>query len=552
MNNLIEVPLWLLVVLTALAVVTSLQYFLLPPVRMLLRRRANRLIDEVNSRLALELPSFKLTKREVLIDRLVYHPHVMAEVDRVAREEGTSRDAIVQQVRSYAVEIVPAFNARLYFKWAYWLARRIVHMLYRVRLGFADDASLKDLPPNSSVVFVMNHRSNMDYIVATYLAAERTALSYAVGEWARTWPLQQLIRMMGGYFVRRDSGDGLYRQVLQCYVQMAAEGGVPQAVFPEGYLSRDGKLSAPKLGLLGYLARPYLQADREFAQQLPDTNDSPGPVPRDSEPESKQQSKQALNSLVFIPVGINYDRVLEDRILLANLRNSQSNTKPKFKFFTLGRFARFLGKQAWLALTGRWYRFGYACVNFGTPLSLCDWIEQRKATGIEDNSWHDQVEALSQDLMERIGDIIPILPVALVATVFRNAKQYDQSAIKLSEIDIKRRVTVLIDHLVAGGAHVYIPRNNLDYAVTVGLRMLELRHLLINDDGWYALAPENEDVLDFYASSIEHFDTVIQPSETTGNSDISASASTSSKTGNTLEQTAANAKHQSSTIEPTH
>jgi len=82
--------------------------------------------------------------------------------------------------------------------------------------------------------------------------------------------------------------------------------------------------------------------------------------------------------------------------------------------------------------------------------------------------------------------------------------------------------------------------------------MLELRHLLINDDGWYALAPENEDVLDFYASSIEHFDTVIQPSETTGNSDISASASTSSKTGNTLEQTAANAKHQSSTIEPTH
>jgi len=42
MNNLIEVPLWLLVVLTALAVVTSLQYFLLPPVRMLLRRRANR------------------------------------------------------------------------------------------------------------------------------------------------------------------------------------------------------------------------------------------------------------------------------------------------------------------------------------------------------------------------------------------------------------------------------------------------------------------------------------------------------------------------------
>jgi len=334
---------------------------------------------------------------------------------------------------------------------------------------------------------------------------------------------------MGGYFVRRDSGDGLYRQVLQCYVQMAAEGGVPQAVFPEGYLSRDGKLAAPKLGLLGYLARPYLQADKPFAQQLHKTNDSHG--------ATSSESKQALNNLVFIPVGINYDRVLEDRILLANLRNSQSNTKPKFKFFTLGRFAKFLGKQAWLALTGRWYRFGYACVNFGTPLSLCDWIEQRKATGIKDNSWHDQVEALSLDLMERIGGIIPILPVALVATVFRNAKRNDQSATQLSEIDIKRRVAVMIDHLVAGGAHVYIPRNNLDYAVTVGLRMLELRHLLTNDDGWYALEPENEDVLNFYASSIEHFDTDIQPS---------------GKTGKAAEKTATNTKHRSATIEPTH
>jgi len=310
---------------------------------------------------------------------------------------------------------------------------------------------------------------------------------------------------------------------------MAAEGGVPQAVFPEGYLSRDGKLAAPKLGLLGYLARPYLQADMPFAQQLHKTNDSHG--------ATSSESKQALNNLVFIPVGINYDRVLEDRILLANLRNSQSNTKPKFKFFTLGRFAKFLGKQAWLALTGRWYRFGYACVNFGTPLSLCDWIEQRKATGIKDNSWHDQVEALSLDLMERIGGIIPILPVALVATVFRNAKRNDQSATQLSEIDIKRRVAVMIDHLVAGGAHVYIPRNNLDYAVTVGLRMLELRHLLTNDDGWYALEPENEDVLNFYASSIEHFDTDIQPS---------------GKTGKAAEKTATNTKHRSATIEPTH
>ena len=40
------------------------------------------------------------------------------------------------------------------------------------------------------MVFVMNHRSNMDYVLVSFLAAERVALSYAVGEWARIWPLQ--------------------------------------------------------------------------------------------------------------------------------------------------------------------------------------------------------------------------------------------------------------------------------------------------------------------------------------------------------------------------
>jgi glycerol-3-phosphate O-acyltransferase len=73
------------------------------------------------------------------------------------------------------------------------------------------------------VVFVMNHRSNMDYVLVSFLAAERVALSYAVGEWARIWPLQGLIRAMGAYFVRRNSGDPLYRMVLQRYVQMATE-----------------------------------------------------------------------------------------------------------------------------------------------------------------------------------------------------------------------------------------------------------------------------------------------------------------------------------------
>ena len=126
-----------------------------------------------------------------------------------------------------------------------------------MRLGFADERTLAGVPPNTAVVFVMNHRSNMDYVLVAFLAAERTALCYAVGEWARIWPLQQLIRSMGAYFVRRNSNNPIYRRVLERYVHMATEAGVAQAMYPEGGLSRDGRLREPKLGLFDYMLKSF-------------------------------------------------------------------------------------------------------------------------------------------------------------------------------------------------------------------------------------------------------------------------------------------------------
>lgn len=460
MTEIIELPLWIVVALVLLASLWILQHFLLPSARWYFRRRANSLIDDVNRKLALQIPSFKLTRREVLIDRLVYHERVIALVDELASEKKLPREALMQDVRGYAREIVPAFNALIYFKAAYWVARQLVHALYRVRLGYAHDAGLSNIKANSSVVFVMNHRSNMDYILATYLAAERTALSYAVGEWARIWPLQQLIRSMGGYFVRRDSGDPLYRRVLECYVQMAAEGGVPQAVFPEGRLSRDGLLAPPKLGLLGYLVRGFdSDSDRD---------------------------------IVFVPVGINYDRVLEDRTLLR-----YSHKLPRRGlFYTLGKSFTFIIKNLYQAILGRRYRYGYACVNFGEPVSLKAWLDKQapqSAFPIDD------VTGLAGDLMQRIGSITPILPVALVATVFTR-----RSGQRLSEFDLKRKVFDLLSLLEDSGYRAYIPRSDRDYAVTVGLRMLLLRRILREIDGEFELIESEMEILQYYANSIAH------------------------------------------------
>jgi glycerol-3-phosphate O-acyltransferase len=444
-----------------------LDLLLIPSVRWVLRRRVNRVLEELNTRLKIRIQPFKLTKREVLIDRLLYDPQVQQAAEALARESDMPRAVAMARAERYAREIVPAFNAFLYFRVAYGIARNVARSLYRVRLGYADEEGLAAIPPEATVVFVINHRSNMDYILIGYLVAERTALSYAVGEWARIWPLQTLIRAMGAYFVRRNSRDVLYRKVLERYVGMATAAGVTQAVFPEGGLSRDGRLRPPKLGILDYMLRGFDPAG-----------------PRD---------------IAFVPVGINYDRAFEDRsFLLDRDATAKSAGAPG----AVANALRFVGRHLWLRTRSRWYRFGYACVNFGSPVSLSDWMRRRgvdfRALSKDEHS--RRLEELAGELMADVARVIPVVPVALVATVFVREPER-----RWSELELKGRVLEEIEGLERRGAHVYFPRGDQDYAITVGLRMLTLRHLVEEDaQGLYHAAPEELPLLRYYARSIEH------------------------------------------------
>ena len=467
MTATIAVPVWVAAVAAVLALWAVLYLLLIPGGRWFVRRRVNRMIDELNTRLQLQIPAFQQTKRQVLIDRLTYDPGVMEAVERVTQESGVPRDVLIRGAERHAREIVPSFNAWAYFRIGYHLARRIVQLLYRVRLGYSDDEALSSIEPDASVVFVMNHRSNMDYIIVAYLAASRSALSYAVGEWARIWPLQTLIRSLGAYFVRRSSGDPLYRQVLARYVQAATAGGVVQAIYPEGNLSRDGRLRQPRLGLISYMLSAF-------------------------DPDGERD-------LVFVPVGINYDRVLEDRLLVHEL-DPESDPYPRTH--VVATFLRFVVRQAALMLRRRWYRFGYACVNFGSPISMRAYVRRHGVDfrAMDPAARFDAVERLGGELLDAVASAIPVVPVPLVATVFaRNPER------AMSELEIKVEVHSLIEELHRHGAYVHIPRGDRDYEVAVGLRMLTLRHFVEESDGIYRANEHARDMLRYYANSIEHF-----------------------------------------------
>ena len=464
MSQTVTLPLWFYVVLLAAAALAVLEWLLLPGVRWYFRRKMNRVIAEIGVRLNIDIPQFKLTRRSVLIDRLFHDAKVQAAADACSRDESVPKSVVLQRVDRYAREIVPAFNAYLYFRVGYWLAKSVARFLYRVRLGYTDRAALAALNPHSTVVFVMNHRSNMDYVLVAFLAAEKVALSYAVGEWARIWPLQTLFRSMGAYFIRRDSKDPLYRRVLERWVAMATANGVPQAVYPEGGLSKDGALRPPKLGLLDYMLRGF---------------DPKGP-----------------RDLVFVPVGVNYDRVLEDRTLLLDRSPAQGKASPAD---TLSETLRFVWRNARLVIANEWHRFGYACVSFGSPLSTREWLARKglDLASAPREARFAAVEDLAHDLMARIARVIPVLPVSLVASVLVDAPER-----AWSELELKSEVLARWRALEAGGAYVHVPRGDQDYAVSVGLRMLMLRHVVLADGGLFRPVPAELPLLTYYANAI--------------------------------------------------
>jgi glycerol-3-phosphate O-acyltransferase len=248
---------------------------------------------------------------------------------------------------------------------------------------------------------------------------------------------------------------------------MATEGGVVQAVFLEGKLSKDGRLGRPKIGILDYMLRAF-------------------------DPHKGRD-------LVFIPVGINYDRVLEDRSSLLAIDPEASKKK---KADVIKTASLYLLKTIRLRLRRGWYRYGYAVVNFGAPISMRMYTQEHSLNFLSLNKDEriQKVEALAQNLMAAVGRVVPVVPVALIASVFLEDTQKS-----FSELELKSSVQNKIDQLEEHNAFVYIPRRDRAYAIEVGLRTLILRHIILEEDDLYRAAPGETKILQYYANSIAHF-----------------------------------------------
>ena len=413
---------------------------------------------------------FKLRRKQTEIETEIFSaPEVITKIAEYAEEHQVSVDVATARAREYFGEIVPKFNLLAYYRFGAPVARIFLHLFYRVVVETKTVRAFDKRASKGTVTaYVVNHRSNADYVLVAHMLFKFISLSYAVGEWARVWPLNHLFKWFGAYFVRRGYREPLYHAILANYVRTITRRGVTQGVFIEGGLSRDGAFRKPKLGMLDYLV-------------------------------GSKRDPSFKGSLYVIPTAINYDRVLEDRILTDELRGVESRATKREK---LRQTFGFLFKNLTRSLLRRFKRYGYAVVSFAEPVLVDDFI--REHPEILDEDWNVRkpaLEELASLIMRRISEVLPRTPVPLVARLLR-----ERDNRPISEKEIVEQ----LDRLrVEWSDEVWHVREHSGEKIWISARkILILRRLIVETDAGWRWNPEEALLLEYYANSLVPFDAV--------------------------------------------
>ena len=439
---------------------------------LLWRRFTRRAAIDAVRRFRARIDRFKLTGKGYITEALLGDEAIAAAVREHAAEHGIPASAAWARVRDYLDEIVPVFNLLAYYQFGITASRALLQLFYKVQVEYVRAASFDELPRASIVIYLMNHRSNADYVLASYALAGQVAISYAVGEWARVFPLEYIFKTFGAYFIRRRFREPLYHTVLERYVQLITKNGVTQGIFPEGGLSRDGKLRPAKIGLLDY----SLGVAREpgFAERM-----------------------------YVVPVAINYDRVLEDRSLLRELRATEGH-RPPGRVAQLKEVISYVLWNVWRLIARRWKRYGLSAVVIGEPVPLAPWFhgleqEGRGLFALPRAERLGEVQRLADDAMRRVGEIIPVTPVPLVCAAIQTL-----DADFISRAALLERLGELRESLLHHGRRVLHARENVGETLDRAFALLHLRHVIVREGGGYVVLPRGRELVSYYANSISH------------------------------------------------
>lgn len=246
-----------------------------------------------------------------------------------------------------------------------FLDKTFVKLYDGVNLEVPEGFELKEVLENYHVVICPNHQSHADYIAIQYVLYKRYRLPVfiAAGINLNIFPIGDLFKKCGAFFIRRRFDDEIYKIAFQGYIYYLLKTDKVVEFFFEGGRTRTGKLLPPKFGLFSMI----LDAHTKFGD-----NKKP---------------------LMFIPVSIAHEHIPEEG---AHAKELSGAKKEKEKPTQLLKLFKLFSKK-----------LGTVHIRFSEGII------------VEDNEFDlkKKTQDLAFETFRRVGKAMPITPSALLSLI---------------------------------------------------------------------------------------------------------------------------------------
>jgi glycerol-3-phosphate O-acyltransferase len=397
-----------------------------------------------------------MKSREQFRETVLSDHNVIEAINKNASNKKTSLQQSKKKAVAYFDEIAADFNIA-YIQFSFIVLRWVWKKMFQgIDLNPEELANLREWTRKGPVIYVPSHKSHIDYLVLNYILYDNHLHipRVAAGKNLAFWPLGNYFRKTGAFFIRRTfKGAKLYSTVFSRYIKALLHENTPLEFFIEGGRSRSGKLILPKIGFLSILIDAYRE--------------------------------HYCEDLIFVPVSIVYDRILEEQAYLKELGGGKKEAENLQQVVGVRRFLK--------------KKYGKIYIRFGQPTSFKQYLSEKPR--LEDK----RHKHLAFHIIRSINKATLVTPMAVTASAIL-AKH--RRGFQIHEI--METAESLLTFIKTRGTPVADSFQQCENAIEETLSVLQKSHVLetikdVDDTEKFYFAKEGKmPELEYYKNSIIH------------------------------------------------
>lgn len=337
------------------------------------------------------------------------------------------------------------YNKTFWSFMEYIVRTKIIVDLNRLKYDQKKLKKLKELAKKNIIIFLPNHKSVFDFMILPYILCTQSYIcpSILAADTFDIFPMGEIFRKFGVYFVRRKESDPLYALIFKHYISLLLKFGIANLFFLEGGRNKGGGYSNPKAGVIKYIL------------------------------EGKRRDN-IDKEILFVPISLSYEFVPEQQVVISEHKSQKRKhiSKSLVKYISLGN------------------KFGMCYLYFNDPIKLSDFAEKYK----DDKSL---INNIVNSVMNRIKESIIVTNTALICYTIKKLGK-ETLPIQDFEKHFKANYTFL------KGKKRNVDNIHLD-KVEDHLKLMESKKIIKLKSDKICISQSSQDLINYYSNNILHF-----------------------------------------------